>query len=81
MSDKQPMQADGGQREVGKPDGVGDNATSGKHGSESSGAAYPNDTATGKAGHGGQSKMAYHGTGQLGEQKTGDNENAVTQHD
>lgn len=55
---------------------------SGKAGSESDGAAYPNPH-TGKAGtrnpkHGGQSEQAYHGPGQLGDQSTGGTPNAVT---
>ena len=50
---------------------------------ESGGGAYPNPH-TGKEeggmsgfqGHGGASKMEYHGTGQLGEQEVGENANA-----
>ena len=51
-------------------------------GGDSGGGAYPNPH-TGKKpdndgfmGHGGQTEMPYHGTGQLGEQETGGNENA-----
>jgi hypothetical protein len=51
-------------------------------GGDSGGGAYPNPH-TGKEGkrggfmdHGGQTEMAYHGTGQLGERKTGGNANA-----
>ena len=51
---------------------------------ESGGGAYPNPH-TGKVGkrggfmdHGGQTGMAYHGTGRLGEDKVGDNANAPT---
>jgi hypothetical protein len=51
-------------------------------GGDSGGGAYPNPH-TGKEGgrggfmdHGGQTDPAYHGTGQLGEKKTGDNANA-----
>jgi hypothetical protein len=51
-------------------------------GGDSGGGAYPNPH-TGKDGdrggfmdHGGQTEMPYHGTGQLGEKKTGDNANA-----
>lgn len=50
-------------------------------GGESAGGAYPNPHARTKAkdgfmGHGGQSEMAYHGAGRLGERKVGDNPNA-----
>ncbi|HEX8191929.1 MAG TPA: hypothetical protein VF552_03435 [Allosphingosinicella sp.] len=51
-------------------------------GGDSGGGAYPNPH-TGKEGkrggfmdHGGQTEMAYHGTGQLGDTKTGGNANA-----
>lgn len=51
-------------------------------GGDSGGGAYPNPH-TGKEAkrggffdHGGQTEMAYHGTGQLGDQKTGENANA-----
>lgn len=58
----------------------------GKTGSESSGAAYPNPHDDdhedgGGTFDGGQSRKSYHGTGQLGETDTGDNENAVTSED
>ena len=51
-------------------------------GGESQGGAYPNPhkgkeaKKDGFMASGGQSEMAYHGTGQLGERKTGDNPNA-----
>lgn len=50
-------------------------------GGESAGGAYPNPHTGAKAkggfmGHGGQSEMAYHGTGRLGDRKVGDNPNA-----
>jgi hypothetical protein len=53
-------------------------------GGDSGGGAYPNphtgkDGSGGKEGwngHGGQSEMPYHGKGQLGEDKVGDNANA-----
>ena len=51
-------------------------------GGDSGGGAYPNPhtgkdpEAGGFTGHGGQTDMDYHGHGQLGEQKTGDNANA-----
>lgn len=51
-------------------------------GGESGGGAYPNPH-TGKdgggggfMGHGGQTEMPYHGSGQLGEEEVGGNENA-----
>ena len=51
-------------------------------GGDSGGGAYPNPH-TGKDGkrggfmdHGGQTDMAYHGTGRLGDEKTGGNANA-----
>jgi hypothetical protein len=49
---------------------------------QSGGGAYPNPhggkkgKSDGFFGHGGQSDMAYHGSGQLGDRKTGDNANA-----
>jgi hypothetical protein len=52
-------------------------------GGQSGGGAYPNPhagkeggEAEGFMGHGGQTEMAYHGTGRLGEERTGDNPNA-----
>ena len=51
-------------------------------GGESQGGAYPNPhsgkkpKSGGFMGHGGQTEMAYHGSGQLGEDKVGDNANA-----
>lgn len=84
MDDKQPMQADGTGSKSDAADGVSDTNVSGKSGSESQGAAYPNPH-QGKNGdrkaskHGGQTEIAYHGSGQLGEEKVGENENAVTQ--
>jgi hypothetical protein len=84
MSDKQPMQADGGDggdRPVAsRPGGAG----------ESGGGAYPNPH-TGKddhpgdgfLGHGGQTDIGYHGTGQLGDEQVGEdtNPNATTKDD
>jgi hypothetical protein len=49
---------------------------------ESGGGAYPDPHqgkdggSDGYMGHGGQSEMPYHGKGQLGEEKVGDNANA-----
>ena len=56
-------------------------------GGESGGGAYPNPHRgkeggdTGFMGHGGQSAMAYHGEGQLGERQTGENANAPSKQD
>ncbi|MGF7147335.1 hypothetical protein FHS96_000944 [Sphingomonas zeicaulis] len=79
MTAKKPMQADGrGSR--GADDGVSQPRTSGRSDpGESGGGAYPNPW-QGKrksefgtwSGHGGQSKLAYHGSGQLGDEATGD---------
>ena len=58
--------------------------TGAKGGGQSGGGPYPNPH-TGKEaggagggfmGHGGQTEMEYHGTGQLGAKKVGDNPNA-----
>ena len=49
---------------------------------QSGGGAYPNPHSGKKArsggffGHGGQTDMDYHGTGQLGDRKTGENANS-----
>jgi hypothetical protein len=51
-------------------------------GGDSGGGAYPNPHSGKEAkrggfmDHGGQTEMPYHGTGRLGEKKTGDNANA-----
>lgn len=81
MRDKQPMQANGDDKARGNSDGVSDTDTHGKKGGgESGGGNYPNPH-RGKTpdsspedymGHGGQTEIAYHGTGQLGEEETGD---------
>ena len=56
-------------------------------GGDSGGGAYPNPHTgkkggdTGFMGHGGQSDMAYHGEGQLGEEATGENPNSPSRQD
>lgn len=80
--DKQPMQADGSGT---KPRLIDENGEltsrrgKGQPG-ESGGGPYPNPHSGKKGGkwHGGQSEQAYHGTGQLGEQKTGEQPNAAS---
>jgi len=84
MSDekgKTPLQASGEGHPKAGNDGIGTDTTHGRTESESQGGAYPNPH-TGKeaAGqsegfHGGQSKAAYHGTGQLGEDDVEGQEN------
>ena len=84
MTDKQPNQAmatDGGARH----DGVEDTPGKEAGGSESSGGAYPNPhtgktgTNSGFMGHGGQTEIAYSGTGQGGKDDDAEvgNDNAV----
>ena len=90
--DKEPMQADGvknggraGANEnnppsSGRPD-MQDNE------GQSGGGAYPNphndpenaENEEGFMGHGGQSDMRYYGKGQLGSDKVGERQNAVTE--
>lgn len=86
MSDKQPQQAmPSGERE-GAADGVNDAATNRSAGGESGGGGYANPHSgeegggQGFMGHGGQTKVAYHGTGQGGTDDDPDvgNDNAVT---
>lgn len=54
----------------------------GRGGGDSGGGAYPNPhrgkdgTRGGFMDHGGQTEMPYHGTGQLGDKKIGENPNA-----
>ncbi|TFI56792.1 hypothetical protein E2493_18340 [Sphingomonas parva] len=54
-------------------------------GGQAGGGAYPNPhsgkegTSDGFMGHGGQTEMPYHGTGQLGEDKVGGNANSPAQ--
>jgi len=78
MTEKQPMQADGAGSKPDAQGGAADLAGQRASGGESQGGAYPNPH-TGKEGgefDGGQSGRAYHGTGQLGEEKTGEQPNA-----
>lgn len=83
MSDKQPMQATGGAKS--KSDGIED-APAKQGGGESDGGAYPNPQTGEKGdnggffGHGGQTDIAYSGTGQGGHDDDPEvgNENAVT---
>lgn len=78
MADKEPMQADGSGTKPHMPDENGEVASRRDSAGESQGGAYPNPH-TGKEGggfDGGQSGRAYHGTGQLGDQKTGEQPNA-----
>lgn len=79
MGDKYKVQADGGDGREGAPDG-----TNNPHGTgESDGGAYPNphtggdrEDEAGLMGHGGQSDIGYHGTGQLGDEDVPGQENA-----
>jgi hypothetical protein len=89
MTDEQgktPLQASGaghpkGSSPTQSSDGVGTDKTHGRAGGESQGGAYPNPhTGKEEAGksegfHGGQSKTAYHGSGQLGEEDVDGQEN------
>lgn len=94
---KQPMQADGSGTRMREPDDLGelssrreDQSADGLNTGESGGGAYPNPH-TGKGdnpngpdkfgGHGGQTTIAYHGDGQLGEEMKSPNPNSVTQED
>jgi len=76
MSDKRPSDPEAQQKFNGRESNVG--------GGDSGGGAYPNPHRgkkpefSGYMGHGGQTEMAYHGTGQLGEEKVGENPNAPT---
>lgn len=79
---KSPLQASGADHgEKKRNDGVGTDQAHGRTESESQGGAYPNPhtgkEAAGKSEgfHGGQSKAAYHGTGQLGEEEVEGQEN------
>jgi hypothetical protein len=69
MVDKKPVETD-------------PNPSGRSGGGDSGGGAYPNPHKgkdggdTGFMGHGGQTEIAYHGEGQLGEDKTGENPNS-----
>ena len=93
--DKQPVQADGTgmppDKEEGDPKGEpASPLTDLSRTGQSGGGAYPNPH-TGKhasadgpdtfMGHGGQTDIAYHGKGQLGEKEEGGTSNAVTKED
>lgn len=77
---KTPLQASGAGHPKGK-DGVSTDTTHGRTESESQGGAYPNphtgkqDEGRSEGFHGGQSKAAYHGTGQLGDEEVEGQEN------
>jgi hypothetical protein len=81
----------GKKRAADHPDSIDDLKEDGTTpGGQSAGAAYPNphkgpprDKIGGVMGHGGQSEMAYHGSGHLGEQTVDDdaNRNGVAEHD
>lgn len=89
MSDKQPQQAMPKDGAKGAPDGVSDAATNRSAGGESGGGGYDNPHEDKKGGgqgfmgHGGQTNIAYHGTGQGGADEDPDvgNVNAVTERD
>jgi hypothetical protein len=78
---KTPVQASGAGHPKGGNDGVGTDTTHGRSESESQGGAYPNphtgkqDKGGSEGFHGGQSKAAYHGTGQLGDEEVEGQEN------
>lgn len=81
VSDTKPMQADGGGAKGGDATGAGKSG-----GGESAGGAYPNphrgktpkdgEAPSDATGHGGQTEIAYHGPGQLGEQAVGGKKDA-----
>jgi hypothetical protein len=90
MSDKQPVQASGGDQPQ-RNDGVSEPAPGGRSGGgESGGGAYPNPHSgkdehpgDGFMGHGGQTDIGYHGGGQLGDEQVDEeaNPNAGTRDD
>ncbi|MDB5697489.1 MAG: hypothetical protein JWN69_293 [Alphaproteobacteria bacterium] len=71
----------------GNPEVLDDIDTGRSGGGDSGGGAYPNPhkgkkpKKDGFMASGGQTEMAYHGTGQLGERKTGENPNAPAKED
>ena len=74
MTGKTKMQADGSGTDRSRPDGVSERPSGRTGGGESGGGAYPNPH-RGKTprnspedflGHGGQTEIGYHGSGQLG---------------
>jgi len=89
MKDKHPTQAAGSKAMPGEPGEVGPDPERDQAG-ESGGGHYPNPHDDGdeketdrdsSLGHGGQSEIAYHGTGQLGEEKLGPNPNSPAEED
>ena len=87
MSDKQPNQAMPSSGSKGASDGVSDAETNRHGGGESAGGGYANPQSgkggEGFMGHGGQTDIAYHGTGQGGQDDDPEvgNVNAVTKDD
>lgn len=89
MSDKQPNQAMPSNAAKAAPDGVSDAETNRGGGGESGGGGYANphtgekSKGQGFMGHGGQTDIAYHGTGQGGTEDDPDvgNVNAPTKQD
>lgn len=85
MAEKFPMQADGGGTEMKQADENGELASRRGLRGESQGGAYPNphtgkeDDSSNPEFSGGQSGKAYHGPGQLGEEKVGETHNSVTE--
>jgi hypothetical protein len=80
MAEKESMQADGGGTPPHMPDDNGE-LTSHRHSDGASqGGPYenPHTGSEKSAFDGGQSERAYHGTGQLGEQKTGEQPNSAS---
>jgi len=83
MGGKQPVQANGAGRAT-RGDGVSTRPSGREPPGESGGGAYPNPhrgkkpaTSPGDfLGHGGQTEIGYHGSGQLGEQVVDDQEGA-----
>lgn len=76
MTDQKPTPVPGDHEAAAREGARGASGRTG--GGESGGGAYPNPHAAGEGksqgflGHGGQSDIAYHGPGQLGEDKVGD---------